>query len=70
MQAAAAHTVEQQRLEAQVRRLHEDKARLQTQARRVPGLVEQLQAASLPTAEASQVGTHSLFLAILSHPAL
>ncbi len=70
MQAAAAHTAEQQRLETEVRRLHEDKARLQTQAQQVPDLVEQLQAASLATAEASQVGTHTLFLAVLSHPAL
>jgi uncharacterized protein (DUF3084 family) len=60
MQAVAAHTAEQQRLEAEVRRLHDDKASLHTQAQRVPGLEEQLQATSLAKAEASQVGTHNL----------
>ncbi|KAL0042394.1 hypothetical protein WJX77_011151 [Trebouxia sp. C0004] len=53
-QAAAAHTVEQLRLKAEVRRLRVDKASLHTQAQRQPGLEEQLQATSLANAEAAQ----------------
>lgn len=69
MQAAAAPTAEQQRLEAEVRRLHDDKAILHTQAQRVPSLEEQLQATSLAKAEPSQVGTCNLSLAIVLQPA-
>lgn len=60
MQAAAALTAVQQRLEAEVRRLLEDKASLQTQAQRVLDLEQQLQATNLATAEASQVGTQNM----------
>ena len=45
---------------AEVRRLHEHQACLHKQAQRVPGLEEQLQAISLATAQASQVGTHNV----------
>ena len=58
MQAAAAHKLEQQRLEEEMRRLRGDKAILLTQAQRVPGLEEQLKATSLAKAETSQVGQH------------
>ena len=60
MQAAAAHTAEQQTLNAEVSRLHEDKAHLHTQAQRVAGLEEQLQATGLANADSSQVRTHKL----------
>ena len=60
MQAAAAHTSEQQTLDAEVSRLREDNARLHTQAQRVAGLEEQLQATGLANVEASQVRTHKL----------
>ncbi len=61
MQAAAAHTAEQQTLNTEVSRLREDKARLHTQAQRVAGLEEQLHAATgLANADASQVRTHKL----------
>jgi hypothetical protein len=63
MQAAAAHTIEQQRLNTEVSSLREDKARLQRQAERAPGLKEQLQATSLAITQASQVATYTLFLA-------
>ena len=56
MQAAAAHKLEQQRLEEEMRRLRGDKAILLTQAQRVPGLEEQLKATSMAKAETSQVG--------------
>ncbi len=59
MQAAAAHKVEQQRLEEEVSRLRGDKASLLNQAQRVPDLEEQLKATSLANAEASQVGQHT-----------
>ncbi|DBA99177.1 TPA: hypothetical protein ACH3X3_011799 [Trebouxia sp. C0006] len=52
--AAAAHKVEQQRLEEEVSRLRGDKASLLNQAQRVPDLEEQLKATSLANAEASQ----------------
>lgn len=69
MQAAAAHTAEQQRHEAEVRSLREDKASLETQARRLSALEEQLQATSLAIAQVSQVGTHNAFLAVVLQPA-
>ncbi len=65
MQAAA----EQQRLEAEVSSLHDEKASLQTQAQRLSALEDQLQAIGLANAQASQVGTHNAFLAFVLQPA-